>query len=392
MDKQTLGDVIATYGGSIKTGPFGTSLKAAEYSQEGVPVVSVGEVGHGVLRLHSKTPRVGPDTVSRLPEYVLRSGDIVFGRKGAVDRSAWVRPHEDGYFLGSDGIRVRLNGAVSSRFVAYQLRTAESRDWLLQHAAGTTMASLNQGTLERIPVLLPGLPEQTAIVEVLRAFDEKIAANDRLIANLDELRHANYAQATTSGESRPLSSLARFVNGRAFTKAASGTGRVVIRIAELNSGLGGSTVYNDLAVADDHLARPGDLLFAWSGSLTVARWYRPEAIVNQHIFKVIPVSGQPMWLVDQALRSKLTEFKAIAADKATTMGHIQRRHLDELVTVPTADEVRRMDGLMTRLWDRALAAEVERLALESTRDELLPLLMSGKVRVKDAQKTAEGIF
>jgi type I restriction enzyme S subunit len=180
--------------------------------------------------------------------------------------------------------------------------------------------------------------------------------------------------------------IARFVNGKAFTKGATGTGRVVVRIAELNSGLGGSTVYNDIDVPEDHVARPGDLLFAWSGSLTVARWFRPEAIVNQHIFKVIPHDGYPMWMVNQALRTKLDEFKAIAADKATTMGHIQRRHLDEPVTVPSEEEVERLDPLMCGLWDWALAAESENLRLAKTRDELLPLLMSGKLRVRDAEE------
>jgi type I restriction enzyme S subunit len=166
----------------------------------------------------------------------------------------------------------------------------------------------------------------------------------------------------------------------------------VVRIAELNSGIGDSTVYNDIEVADEHLARPGDLFFAWSGSLTVARWFRPEAIVNQHIFKVIPNDGVPIWLVDQAVRAKLNEFKAIAADKATTMGHIQRRHLDEPVSIPAADEVQRIDSLMTGLWETALVVEVESLKLTQTRDELLPLLMSGKVRVRDAERVVSEVL
>jgi type I restriction enzyme S subunit len=192
-----------------------------------------------------------------------------------------------------------------------------------------------------------------------------------------------YREAAVDGEQKPLSSLASFVNGRAYTKNATGTGRVVVRIAELNSGLGGSTVYNDIEVPDENLARPGDLLFAWSGSLTAVRWFRPEAVINQHIFKVIPAGGVPMWLINQAVHAKLDEFKAIAADKATTMGHIQRRHLDDPVAVPSTDGVASLDGRMTGLWDSALAAEIENLKLAATRDELLPLLMSGKVRVAD---------
>lgn len=253
------------------------------------------------------------------------------------------------------------------------------------------MASLNESILKQVPLAVPSLNEQHAIAEVLGSLDDKIVAEQRVIARADELAYARF-EAVIGEQRIPLSSIARFVNGKAFTKDATGTGRVVVRIAELNSGIGGSTVYNDIDVPDDHLARPGDLLFAWSGSLTVARWYRPEAIVNQHIFKVIPNDGVPMWLVNQAVRSKLEEFKAIAADKATTMGHIQRRHLDEPVAVPDPNDTERIDGLMTSLWNVALAAEVAALKAVQTRDELLPLLMSGKIRVRDAERQAEDVL
>src|ERR1051326_8577291 len=146
----TIGDLLASHGGSVKTGPFGTTLKAREYSATGVPLISVGEVGYGSLIVHDTTPRAPREVVERLPEYVLEAGDIVFGRKGAVDRSALVRPEQAGWFLGSDGIRLRLPKVCDARFMAYQLQSRESRSWLLQHATGTTMASLNQGTIERL--------------------------------------------------------------------------------------------------------------------------------------------------------------------------------------------------------------------------------------------------
>lgn len=256
-------------------------------------------------------------------------------------------------------------------------------------AHGTTHQTMYYPEAKALHALVPERTVQDAIVGVLRALDDKIAANDFLIRTADELARVQFRAACA--DEAPLSSLAQFVNGKAFTKDATGTGRVVIRIAELNSGLGNSTVHNDIEVADEHLARPGDLLFAWSGSLTAARWYRPEAIVNQHIFKVIPDGGVPMWLVNQAVHAKLDEFKAIAADKATTMGHIQRHHLDQPVRIPNTEATRRVDGLMSGLWDRALAAEVESLTLTEVRDQLLPLLMSGKVRVRDAEKVVEGV-
>lgn len=166
---------------------------------------------------------------------------------------------------------------------------------------------------------------------------------------------------------------------------------MVIRIAEINSGPGGSTVYNDIDVPEKYLARPGDILFAWSGSLTVARWFRPEAIINQHIFKCVSRNENPNWLIQLLVHQKIDKFRSIAADKATTMGHIQRRHLDELVAVPNADALRRLDGQISPLWERALAAEQESLALASLRDTLLPRLMSGRLCVKDAEEIVEDV-
>lgn len=291
--------------------------------------------------------------------------------------------------LTQDTVRLEVvREGFPAGYLYWVLRTPQYRSFCRSRATGTTTMGLPRRDF--LSFSFPG-PTRTrmAIVEVLEALDDRIAANERVIAATDELARLRYR--SVAEREVPLSSLARFVNGRAFTKDATGTGRVVVRIAELNSGVGASTVYNDLEVPDDNLARPGDLLFAWSGSLTVARWYRPEAIVNQHIFKVIPNDDVPMWLVNQAVRAKLDEFRAVAADKATTMGHIQRRHLDQPVAIPAPGAIKELDGVMDALWQRALAGEVENLSLVRTRDELLPLLMSGRLRVKGAERAVEEV-
>ncbi|MFJ2031686.1 hypothetical protein [Streptosporangium sp. NPDC087985] len=261
----------------------------------------------------------------------------------------------------------------------------------IQHTGVARFQYTRFAETEEIP--LPSIYQQEAVTAVLGALDDKITVNERIAATSDELLMASFAGALSAFSERfnekPLSQVAEFVNGRAFTKDATGRGRMVIRIAEINSGPGPSTVYNEIDVPDRHLARPGDVLFAWSGSLTVARWYRPEAIINQHIFKVIPKTGTPLWLAFELVRLKLTEFRGIAADKATTMGHIQRRHLDEPVQVPTAELLSLLDAKLGPLWGRALAAEQESLLLAALRDTLLPQLMSGRLRVRDAERIVE---
>ncbi len=190
-ERTTIGELLDKTGGTIKTGPFGTKLKASEYTNNGVPVISVGEVGFGRLRIHDKTPRVDKSVWNRMPEFLLKSGDIVFGRKGAVERSAQVQPEENGFFLGSDGIRIRLNiETCDPKFISYLLQTETHRTWMIQHAAGTTMPSLNEGIIRRIPIILPPLPEQKRIAKILGDLDDKIELNRQMNATLEAMARA----------------------------------------------------------------------------------------------------------------------------------------------------------------------------------------------------------
>lgn len=306
---------------------------------------------------------------------------VVVGRKGAyrglhyapgpfwvIDTAYWLRP------------TVRID----TRWAYYQLLTQDinGRD------SGSAIPSLSRSDFATLPVDLPPLSEQRAIAEVLGALDDKIEANHRLAGLCDSTWRA-IAASELDGALVPLSRLARFVNGGAYTKGASGTGRVVIRTPELTSGPTRSTIYSDRDVPADQLARPGDLLFVWSGSLAAHRWCRAEAIINQHIFKVIPSAGIPMWLVHDRILGLLPEFISIAADKATTMGHIQRHHLDTHVLLPNADKLVVLDGACAPLWDRALAAERESLVLTQLRDFLLPKLVSSELRVSEAEALVE---
>ena len=345
----------------------------------------------GQRLLDSQLVFLDPELAATFERSTTKIGDLVFtcwgtiGQLGLIDSTSAFQ----NYVVSNKQMKLSPDpDQVDSLFLYYNLSQPSMMNTVKSRAIGSTIPGFNLGQLKAIEVQLPSLAEQRAIAEVLGALDDKIAANTKLAETAEALSQAVFRSIVGDALSAPLSATARFVNGKAFTKGASGTGRVVIRIAELNSGLGGSTVFSDAEVGDDFLARPGDILFAWSGSLTLHRWFRSEGIVNQHIFKVVP-NGYPSWLVYELLRDRLTYFKGIAADKATTMGHIQRGHLDELVYVPSRSSIDRVDELMTSLWDRTLLAERENETLAATRDALLPQLMSGILRVRDAQTYIE---
>ena len=375
--------------GTLFDGPHATPARRSE----GPYFLNIASLNSGRLDL-AESDHVSEDDFERWTRRVEPAGgDLLFSYETRLGEAA-LMPAGVRACLGRRMALVRPDRrVVDPRFLLYFFLSPSIQRLIEQNTIhGATVNRIGLATMPDWPIEIPDLNVQRAIAEVLGALDDKITANADAIGRCDHLAQRTYELAVSEGsDDVPLSSVAKFVNGRAFTKGASGTGRVVVRIAELNSGLGGSTVYSDAIVPDDHVVRPGDLLFAWSGSLTVHRWFRPEAIVNQHIFKVIPETSYPMWLVNQLVRRKLEDFRSIAADKATTMGHIQRHHLDELVAVPSASRVRALDAGQDALWHLALSMEIENEQLATLRDTLLPELMSGRLRVKDAEKLVEDV-
>jgi type I restriction enzyme S subunit len=144
-------------------------------------------------------------------------------------------------------------------------------------------------------------------------------------------------------------------------------------------------------VSDGNVARNGDLLFSWSGKLAVYRWFGPEVIVNQHIFKVVPEPDIPDWFVEYAIVSHLPALRSIAAEKATTMGHIQRHHLaDAKIACPPNGALPHVAPELEFTNALRLCVLVEGRLLEQTRDALLPKLISGRVRVPEGAGPALG--
>ena len=91
-----LGQLIERGSAELQTGPFGTMLNASEYTVTGTPVIAVQDIGENKLS-HHKFVYVNESTVNRLSRYKVKKGDIIFGRKGAVERRAIIKISEDGW-------------------------------------------------------------------------------------------------------------------------------------------------------------------------------------------------------------------------------------------------------------------------------------------------------
>lgn len=376
--------------GILYDGPHATPTRVTE----GPYFLNIASLQNGRLNLDNSDHVSESEFATWTRRVTPQEGDLLFSYETRLGDAA-LMPGDIRACLGRRMALVRPDRSrVDPRYLLYLYLSPDFRSIIDRNTIhGATVNRISLTTMGSWEVWLPELVDQQAVAEVLGALDDKMSINARVVRASESLARSVlvFDSLLEGSSSVPLAKTARFANGKAFTKDATGSGRVVIRIAELNSGIGGATVYNQIDVADDHLARPGDLLFAWSGSLTVQRWFRPEAIVNQHIFKVIPNHHYPIWLVHQLLLRKLEEFRGIAADKATTMGHIQRRHLEEPVMIPSREGIERQHGIMDGLWHTALSAEQESLKLQELRDTLLPQLMSGKLRVRDTEKHVEEV-
>ncbi|MFQ5621695.1 MAG: restriction endonuclease subunit S, partial [Candidatus Nanoarchaeia archaeon] len=135
------------------------------------------------------------------------------------------------------------------------------------------------------------------------------------------------------------------------------------------------------SIPTEYIVKDGDILFSWSGSLEVVIWCGGEGALNQHLFKVTSET-YPKWFYYYWTLHHLMKFKGIAADKATTMGHIKRTHLSEAkVLVPPKQEMEELSQIFIPIVNKIININLEIRSLRKTRDLLLPKLMSGKIRV-----------
>ena len=171
----------------LKTGPFGTQFSANEYVIDGIPVINVKNIGYGNI-IETGMGYVGQSTVERLSDHRLQEGDIVFGRKGSVDRHCLITKVQDGWMQGSDCIRVRItDSSVLPSFVSYYLLTDAVKAKINNSAVGSTMASLNTDILGDIEINLPTYEEQCKIANILSSIDSKIENNNEINDYLEEM-------------------------------------------------------------------------------------------------------------------------------------------------------------------------------------------------------------
>ena len=184
-----------------------------------------------------------------------------------------------------------------------------------------------------------------------------------------------------------LLDIANYLNGLAMQKfrpSENEVGYPVLKIKELRQGC--CDANSELCspnIKPEYIVDNGDVIFSWSGSLLVDFWCGGTCGLNQHLFKVTS-DKYDKWFYFAWTNHHLQKFIAIAADMATTMGHIKREELAKSeVYIPSSEEYSRIGKILSPIYDLIIANRIENKRLADLRDTLLPKLMSGELDVSE---------
>lgn len=286
-------------------------------------------------------------------------------------------------------------GITDSQYVYYLAISPEFRKIAIQSMVGSSgRQRVQQGVLNEYEISLPPLEEQKRIAAMLSSLDDKIEINRKINENLEQQAQAIFQNELLSIQTLPdgwkqasLIDIADYLNGLAMQKYRPADGELgipVLKIKELRQGCcDESSELCSSNIKNDYLVHDGDVIFSWSGSLLVDFWCGGTCGLNQHLFKVTS-KEYDKWFYYAWTKHHLDRFIAVAADKATTMGHIKRDELAKAeVIIPSGSDYKRIGGVIQPVYDLIIANRIENKCLAEARDTLLPKLMSSELDVSD---------
>lgn len=358
--KCELGDVI--------TFQRGYDLPKSSMNQGTYPVVgSNGIIGH-----HN--------------EYTTESPSITIGRSGNVGTpfiyygKTWSH---------NTTLYIKEFKNVDPIFIFYYLKTLH----LSNYAGGSAVPTLNRNHLHSINICIPQRKtDQIKIASILKMYDNKIELNAHINDNLQQQALSIFHQAFINNENLPSSwtkgcllDIADYLNGLAMQKyrpAENEVGIYVLKIKELRQGsCDANSELCSPSIKSDYIIHDGDVIFSWSGSLLVDIWCGGTCGLNQHLFKVTS-KNYGKWFYYLWTAYHLDRFIAIAADKATTIGHIKREALSNAeVVIPSREDYGKIGSVLQPMIDLIISNRVENRKLANLRDELLPRLMFSEIDV-----------
>lgn len=370
-----------------------------------VVLINTSDVLEGKVLNHKRVPNKG---LKGQFKKTFKKNDILYSEiRPANKRFAYINFSPNDYIASTKLMVLRSKPIVSSYFL-FQILKSEivlKNLQMLAESRSGTFPQITYSELSNVRVKVPPLPVQDKIAGILSALDSKIENNNKINANLEAQAQALFKswfvdftpfkdQPFVDSELGPipqgwkvgkLTDIAVYLNGLAMQKFPPQDIKdsfPVLKIKELGAGIcDNSSDRCSNKVPKKYIIEDGDIIFSWSGTLMVDVWCGGQCGLNQHLFKVSS-SNYPKWFYYHWTKKHLRDFIHIARDKAVTMGHIKRGHLDNaLVVVPNNFILEKATHLFEPLLNMVISKRIENQRLAALRDTLLPKLMSGEIKL-----------
>ena len=413
----------------VAMGPFGSSIKVETFVEEGVPVIS-GQHLHG----SKVNDRVGFNFVTeehaeRLKNANVQRGDVIFTHAGNIGQVAFVPwdSQYDRYVISQRQFYMRCNTSkVLPEFIVAYFKTPVGQHQLLANTSQTGVPSIAQPVtyLRTISIPLPPLPEQRAIAHILGTLDDKIELNRRMSETLEAMARALFkswfldfdpvrakAEGRDPGLPKPLADLfpARLVDSELGEIPEGWEVKCVDDEFELTMGQSppGKT-YNETGegmpfyqgradfqfrfpkrrvycTAPTRHAKAGDTLISVRAPVGDVNVAGEDCAIGRGVAAARHKSGSRSYTY--YFMCGLADVFARFEGEGTVFGSISKKDFHAIPCVAAPEEAIKGFERVCAPIDRRLAiSERESRTLAALRDALLPRLISGELRVEDAEK------
>ena len=341
--------------------------------------------------------RIDKSVSELLPRSKLYSGDILLTYTGNGYGDCALISENDRYHLAPNICKITPDiQKIDSYFLYSYIRSKAFYQQMSNHMVGSSQPTIPMRAIRELKVPFPSLERQKKIKVILSTLDGKIRINHAINDNLYAQAKAIFDNYFINIDAIPagwrkgnLLDIANYLNGLAMQKfrpQGHEIGLPVLKIKELRQGsCDDSSELCSLSIKPEYIIHNGDVIFSWSGSLLVDIWCGGTCGLNQHLFKVTS-DVYDKWFYYLWTAHHLARFIAIAADKATTMGHIKREELAKAeVLIPCEEDYTSFNSIMQPIFELIISNRIESCKLAALRDELLPKLMTGEVDVSAVQ-------
>ena len=323
-------------------------------------------------------------------------GDILFVNKGTPGRVCLV-PDPVDFCIAQDMIALRADESkIYPKYLFAVLRSREIQQQIYNTNVGDVIPHFKKQFLDQLLIPIPERSIQESIGDLYYVLSLKAERNKKINDNLYAQAKAIFDNHFINIDAIPagwrkgnLLDIANYLNGLAMQKfrpQGHEIGLPVLKIKELRQGsCDDSSELCSLSIKPEYIIHNGDVVFSWSGSLLVDIWCGGTCGLNQHLFKVTS-DVYDKWFYYLWTAHHLARFIAIAADEATTMGHIKREELAKAeVLIPCEEDYTSFNSIMQPIFELIISNRIESRKLAALRDELLPKLMSGEIDVSAIQ-------